>query len=155
MSEQPTPDELEARFSKFIKKRGLRNTMERFAILARVRMLRSHFEVDDLYRKMEDDGFHVSRATVYNTVGLLCQCGILRCLHFDGRQSRYEMALENHLHLVCTECGAIREVDDSGMLATLEKMRFPRFSPYSVSATVNGVCSRCRRKRKPISRGAT
>lgn len=148
MSEQPTPDELETRFSNYIKKCGLRNTTERFAILERAYGIKSHFEVDDLYRKMEEEGFHVSRATVYNTVSLLCRCGILRCLYFDGRKSRYEIALDNHLHLVCTECGAIREVDDPGLLATLEKMRFPRFSPSGVSATLYGVCSRCRRKQK-------
>lgn len=148
MTEQTLLEELDIRFSEFIAKRGLRRTAERFAILERVCKIKAHFEVDDLYRQMEEDGFHVSRATVYNTVGLLCQCGILRRLLFDGLQARYELASGNHLHLVCTSCGSIREVDDPGAIASIERMRFPRFAATNFSATVYGKCLKCQRKQR-------
>ena len=45
------------------------------------------------YFTLEADAYHVSRATVYNTIDLLCECGILRKHQFSSHQAQYELAL--------------------------------------------------------------
>lgn len=60
------------KFTAFLKTRKLRKTPERFFILDKVFSSSDHFDIDSLYSNIEQDSFHVSRATVYNTIGLLC-----------------------------------------------------------------------------------
>ena len=70
-------DSIEAAFTRFLTDGKYRKTPERFAILRKAIELHSHFEVDALHMAIENDGYHVSRATVYNTVELLEKAGIL------------------------------------------------------------------------------
>lgn len=142
-------DSLRLKFESFIKKRGLRRTAERFAILERACRLKAHFDIEDLLNIMENEGYHVSRSTVYNTINLLCDCGILQRLLFSTSEAHYELATPTcHLHLVCTQCGSIREMENDEAFAQLEKMKLPRFYPTALTATVHGLCSRCHRKNR-------
>lgn len=131
------------RFTAFLSSKQLRKTPERFEILTAVMECKGHFDADSLYRMLEEKGYHVSRATVYNTIELLCSAGIVRKLLFDTHQARYELAEKTHSHLVCTMCGEIREVDLDGIDSTLASMSFPNFSPAYVSTCIYGVCASC------------
>lgn len=142
MNEQDYRD-MVGRFTAFLEHRRLKKTPERYAILARVMHLPPHFEAEDVRRALDDAGFHVSRATVYSTMDLLCECGLLRRLLLDARQARYELASSNHVHLVCTRCGSVAEADGKclGLLArSLDTGGF-RASYYSMS--VYGLCAGC------------
>lgn len=141
-----TSADLRQKFTDFMNQRGMRKTPERFEILERVGRMSAHFEIDDLYELMEKEGYHVSKTTVYNTVELLCSCGILRKLMFDASRARYELTTANHLHLVCNVCGSIVEIDAREQLYPLEQMKFPRFRPANFSTVVYGICSKCSRK---------
>lgn len=136
---------VEELFTKFIEEKGLRKTPERFAILKTAQSLKTHFEIDELHKAVDKD-FHVSRATVYNTVELLCECGILRRLLIDTHHALYELALTNHLHLVCMRCGEVREVRDNQTLSRLAEMKVDGFTPSYFSTCVYGICDACRER---------
>ncbi len=146
--ERPNLQEIEERFIAFLKGRRLRKTPERLAILAQVVATGAHFEAEDILRSLEASGYHVSRATVYNTIDLLCQCGIVRRLIFSVHRSCYELTGRSHIHLVCNACGRIREADDPEALRGLDAMKFGGFIPSYSSTTLYGLCSRCARKSK-------
>lgn len=131
------------RFTAFLNSKQLRKTPERFEILNSVMEYKGHFDADSLYQKMEEKGYHVSRATVYNTIELLCSAGIVRKLLFDTHQARYELAEKTHSHLVCTQCGEIREIDLDGIDSRLASMSFMNFSPAYVSTCIYGICESC------------
>ncbi|MBD5185697.1 MAG: transcriptional repressor [Bacteroidales bacterium] len=133
----------------YLSRRRLRKTPERFAILDRVMTMDRHFVADDLYGRMETDGYHVSRTTVYNTLELLVSAGILRRHNFGRTKAHYELITglgSNHHHLVCTVCGKIKEVKDSRLASMLDNRTFPAFSPEWYDLCVYGVCSTCARK---------
>ncbi len=134
----------EERLSRYLEEAERRQTPERFAILAKAFELRAHFGVNELLEAMEKSGYHVSRATVYNTVEILCACGILRRHLLDSRHASYELARENHIHLVCSCCGKIEEVTDPAIEESLLAIGISGFSPEYFSATVHGRCSDCR-----------
>lgn len=125
---------------------NLRKTPERFEILHAVLDIKGHFDVESLYANLENKSYHVSRTTVYNTLELLCQCGIVRKLLFDTHQARYELAELTHSHLICTQCGDIREIDLEATDAALSRMDFNGFVPAYVSTCIYGLCNACREK---------
>lgn len=144
-NESSSQNEVE-RFSNFLRSRHLKKTPERFEILRYARNHNGHFDAEALLSELEDSGYHVSRSTIYNTLELLCQCGIVRKLLFDTHQASYEMAEDTHSHLVCTRCGEIREIDLDGIDSTLSRMSFPGFMPSYVSTCIYGICDECRKK---------
>lgn len=131
-------------FTQFIEAKGLRKTPERFAILKVAQSFDTHFEIDELYKAV-DRNFHVSRSTVYNTVELLCECGILRRLLIDTHHALYEVAKTNHIHLICTHCGDITEARDQAAFKSLANVKFRGFIPSYFSTCVYGVCEKCAR----------
>ncbi|MDE6330725.1 MAG: transcriptional repressor [Muribaculaceae bacterium] len=139
---------LTAQLTDFLQRRHLRKTPERYAILTKAVELSAHFDVDQLYNALEAEGYHVSRATVYNTLELLCEAGILNRHLFAPNQARYEVARGSHLHLICRRCGAIREIDDSSLTERLLTQDYPGFSPEYSSSSVYGLCDTCRSKEK-------
>lgn len=127
----------------FLNEKKLRKTPERFAILRKAIDLNSHFEVDALHAAIEKDGYHVSRATVYNTVELLEEAGILRKLSFGNGTSVYELHRDNHIHLICKKCGKIIETDNPGISASLMKIQLDSFTPQGFDVKIYGLCSEC------------
>ncbi|MBD5386632.1 transcriptional repressor [bacterium] len=138
-------EHLRKRFAEFIKSKKMRQTPERFAILDKVFEQRVHFDIDELYRDIESE-YRVCRATVYNTVELLCECNILRKHYLNENQAAYELSDDRHLHLICMNCGKVREVRDEGFNEYFEKMKFRQFKASFISTNIYGLCSSCSRK---------
>lgn len=102
-----------------LEKRNLRKTTERFTILEEVYDRNDHFDVEDLYESLLAKNFHVSRATVYNTLDMLVECGLVKKHRFNGDGAVFEKALgfRQHGHLVCNECHQIKEFCDPRLQA--------------------------------------
>lgn len=132
------------KFRLYLVDRQLRKTPERFALLDKALSLPGHFGVDVLYQSMEESGYHVSRATVYNTLELFVDCGLLNRHVFGLRKTLYEVALGSHCHLVCNSCGKIRELEVE-LLPHLGATSLGGFTPTYCSTTVYGLCPDCMR----------
>lgn len=138
------------KLTEFLDSRKLRKTPERFAILDLVYSHNDHFDIDTLYGEMEERAYHVSRSTVYNTIELFCECGIVRKHQFGTQQSQYEKVVNsgNHHHLICMECGKIKEVKDDELMRYISSKKYGTFNTEYFSLYVYGVCSKCARKRR-------
>lgn len=106
-------------FTRYLAEKKLRKTEERYAILECICSFPGHFDMCLLHQKLEEMNFHVSRATVYNTVDVLVDSGLIVRHQLTAQAVQYELRMlaETHLHLICMKCGAIREQKD----ATLKK----------------------------------
>ncbi|MBD5328403.1 MAG: transcriptional repressor [Bacteroides sp.] len=138
-------EHLRERFAEYIKSKKMRQTPERFAILDRALEQRVHFDIDELYRDIEKE-YRVCRATVYNTVELLCECKILRKHYLNENQAAYELYDDRHLHLICMSCGKVKEVHDEGFNEYFEQLKFRQFKPSFISTNIYGLCSQCSRR---------
>ena len=107
-------DEVVDVFTKFLNHHNHRKTPERFSILNEVYSIDGHFDIDSLYEKMNKKNYRVSRATLYNTIELLLESGLVRKHQFGESFSQYEKCYFNnqHDHIIITDTGEVKEFCD-------------------------------------------
>ena len=136
--------------TKYLKANGkLRATPERFAVLDAVLQSQGHFDADNLYYRMITKGIKVSKATVYNTLELLQDCGLVSKYRFAENTSRYEKAFgrPHHHHMICLECGDIIEFVNERLEKIQDEMcNEKEFTLQSSTLQIFGTCSRCGKK---------
>lgn len=136
-------------FSNYLKEKNLRITRERELLVDEIMNGDGHFDADALYAQIKQKGLKVSRATVYNTLDLLVECGLISKYRFGSSQSRYEKAFgrPRHDHLICLECGEIIEfVSDKLNKIQAEVCKENNFQLQNSTLQIFGNCSNCQKK---------
>jgi len=72
---------------------------------------RIHPTVEDIFNEVHKDVPTLSKATVYNTLHLFIDAGLLRVITIDEHETRYEIGLHDHGHFKCNSCGKIYDFD--------------------------------------------
>jgi Fur family transcriptional regulator, ferric uptake regulator len=144
-----TLEEITERFREFLATRKLRMTREREELLAAIFHAPRHFEAEDLIKTLKQRDGRVSRATVYRTLSLLEECGILRKSLFGHNRHFFESVVgrRHHDHLVCIRCGKIQEFEEP-RIESLQQDITRQFDFKIVDHVheIFGVCGPCSEK---------
>ena len=111
----PDLDRLRTDLESFMNKRGLRSTEQRRLIIDTLFDASEHITIDGLLSEVRAIDPKVGYATVYRTLKMLTESGVVQEHKFGDGHTRYELADANshHDHLICLECGRVDEfVDD-------------------------------------------
>jgi Fur family ferric uptake transcriptional regulator len=125
--------------------RGLRMTPQRRAVLAEVMGTEGHISPSLIARRVRERVPGVNASTVYRTLTLLEQLGVLSHAHLESGAEYHHSSQSQHVHLTCSRCGA----DDSLSLTEAERLRslislHHGFSPDLTHFAIAGLCARCR-----------
>ena len=129
--------------------KGLRKTTQRDAIIEAAFSTKDHFNAEDLLAMAKKIDSSVSRATVYRTLPLLVESGLLRELDLGGDTKIYDpnfLEHPTHNHLVCLDCKKIIEFEDINM-ELLENCITRRlgFSPTNKMVKIEARCDELKR----------
>jgi Fur family peroxide stress response transcriptional regulator len=138
------------------KRHGIRLTAQRLAVAKVLVASKDHPTALEVYDRVREDFPHITLATIYNTVAMLQERGLVQPLMFpDG--ARYEMNLTSHANLVCVECGRIMDADDEeGVVRRLRDKveRALGFEVIGQRVDFYGTCSECAGGERVASGGA-
>ncbi|MDR1451967.1 MAG: transcriptional repressor [Helicobacteraceae bacterium] len=138
-----------ARFSKILKAKELKYTRQREIILRAIAASKSHFIPEELRSKVvsEFGGAHIGSATVYRTLALLEEAGIVTSVSFGASGKRYEFGLKaHHDHMICNACGKMIEfVDDEIENRQKAIAASHGFKIISHAMQIHGLCKGCQK----------
>ena len=145
MKEENPLDNIKEIFTDYLKRKKHRKTPERYAILECIFSLDGHFDAEYIYKNMYDD-YRVSLATVYNTLEILLDCGLIVKHQFGSQQAQYEKTFGNavHHHIICTKCGKIKEFSDKKIRYAIQSRSFANFHSSHYSLNIYGLCNKCK-----------
>src|SRR5260370_315427 len=97
-----------------LRKRGYRLTPQRYMILSVIQEADGHLSIDQIAERVQKRNPYVSLSTIYRTLELLKDLGLVREKHLAGEQPHYEVVeVHTHHHLDCRNCRTIIDLDDA------------------------------------------
>lgn len=123
---------------------GIRPSVQRMAVISYLESHRSHPTVDEIYRALSPDYPTLSRTTIYNTLKLFVERGVVNEIDIDQANARFDFTRgDRHAHFLCRGCGAIFDM----------KLAMPSpgneagsFEVESVNVYFKGLCPECKKK---------
>jgi len=127
-----------------LRERGLRMTPQRRAIVAEIMATDGHISPTDVARRVRERVPGVNPSTVYRTLDLLEEVGVLSHSHLESGAEYHRRADGAHIHLVCEKCGGHESlsVEEAESLRRLIQ-RHHGFRPDFTHFAISGLCAGC------------
>ncbi len=138
----------------YLERHKLKQTQQRKIIVEYFLRINAHVDAEELHRRVRDEGQDIGLATIYRTLNLLTDAGLVEERSFQDGRSVFEVASPNshHDHLVCTDCGIIIEFENDD----IERLQKSIAEQYGMELKTHrldlfGVCldrAKCKDRRK-------
>lgn len=138
-------------FTSFLRDRKMRLTSERLAVTEAIARCPDMFTVDDICGEVAQVNIRMSRATVYNTVDLLCEASLVNAFSIPGQSGvTYKVAGTPGVQIfkICDKCGKIKASADHSIDSAITGHALRGFAPRAVTLNIYGLCPRCARGSK-------
>ncbi|MBN1522546.1 MAG: transcriptional repressor [Candidatus Aureabacteria bacterium] len=139
---------------------GYRWTVSREVIIEVLSSTRHHMSAEDIYHAVHKDYPAIGLTTVYRTLDLLVDMGLVLKFDFGDKRARYELAeefstKEHHHHLVCNRCGRVIDytefIDDEVELFKKTEKGLSKKYGFQIKSRMiqfSGLCGNCNREQK-------
>lgn len=144
------------RFRRYLRDHHQPVTRQRDLVAQAVFLSDEHQSVEEIRRKLRERGDRVGTATVYRTLELLVQSGLVRGHDFGEGFRRYEPmpAQAHHEHLICERCGRVVEFTNERLERMLPIIADEHgFQHQRHRVEIHGVCRDCRRQELVVTDG--
>jgi Fur family transcriptional regulator, ferric uptake regulator len=132
---------------------GLRMTPQRRAIVTEIMSAQGHISPSAIARRARERVPGVNPSTVYRTLNLLEELGVLSHAHLEAGPEYHRRSDAQHVHLTCSRCGA----EDSLTLPEAQRLRnlvarHHGFRPDLTHFAISGLCAICQRRERDARR---
>ncbi len=125
--------------------RGQRVTSQRLVINRMLRERAQHVTAEEVHRTVSESLPGTSLPTVYATLELFEQLGMVRRVNAGGSVILFDSRTDEHHHTVCSRCGVVEDLDAQLDLApALAAAHDAEFTPGHAALVIEGLCERCR-----------
>jgi Fe2+ or Zn2+ uptake regulation protein len=140
-----------------LKAAGKRITPQRRLVLDILAQASGHLDAYDIFDRGRNQDASLSLSTVYRTLNVLKETGVVHELHLDDEHHHYELNKKGeHSHLVCLVCGRVIEVNTSIFSETaMEAGEAHGFEIASAQVELAGYCADCRQSGPPGPEGSS
>ena len=143
------------RFRAWLRERELPVTAQRMAIADILLSADRHLSAEEVAEALAARGSRAGTATVYRTIDVLVESGLVVARDFGEGFRRFEPARDvpRHEHLLCSVCGAVEEFRDDRIDEITRNIAAARgFTRERHRLVIHGVCRACQRKAPAIDR---
>jgi Fur family ferric uptake transcriptional regulator/Fur family peroxide stress response transcriptional regulator len=142
-----TPPRDDAELAELLRERGLRATSQRVVMHRLLRERDRHLSAEELLSEAGEKLPGVSLPTVYATLELFEQLGIVRRVNGGGGTLLWDTRADVHHHMICRKCGRIEDMETPLDLDRARRSAARAgFQPDRAEVVVSGLCSDCARK---------
>ncbi|MDI6728383.1 MAG: transcriptional repressor [Thermodesulfovibrionales bacterium] len=134
------------KFREFLTTKGLKLTKERDEILNEILAMKKHFDPEELFIRLKTKGSKVSRASVYRTIPLLIEIGLIEEVERIDRHAHYEKVSKDrhHDHMICMKCGKVIEFYSPTLEMLQDEIcQKEKFRGIRHSLEILGYCEKC------------
>lgn len=118
---------------------GVKPSQQRLAIFSYLKTHYCHPTVDNIFAHLQKQMPTLSKTTVYNTVKILTEAGLVRQLFIDPDNQRFDGKTDLHNHFYCRKCGSVSDVENPGFQAK----ELPRKIVEKMEISFYGICEKC------------
>lgn len=90
---------------------GIKPSLQRMAVMEYLIAHRTHPTAEMIFAALYPEMPTLSKATVYNTLNLLVERGVVRLITIEEKNARFDACMDPHIHFRCRNCGAIIDVN--------------------------------------------
>jgi Fur family transcriptional regulator, ferric uptake regulator len=127
-----------------LRNRGYRMTPQRRAIVSEIMNTRGHIAPQDLVQRVKGKLPGVNDSTVYRTLDLLEEMGVVSHAHLGGGPAYHHAGHNDHVHLICERCGKTDQLLDTDTVPLQQAIaKLTGFQADFTHFAISGLCERC------------
>ncbi len=132
------------KYVKLLKENSIKITPQRLEILRYLDDHRMHPTADQIFTDLKEKNPSLSKTTVYNSVEILMDHGLIQSITISGSELRYDFKHGMHHHFLCKKCGRITDIDVE--CPNIGKMLECGHEVEEVHGYFKGICKKCLKK---------
>ncbi len=126
---------------KELKEKNINLSFQRLKVLEYLAENQCHPTVDQIFTDLQKDISTLSKTTVYKTLKMLINAGLVRVITIEDNETRYDIMTENHGHFKCESCGIIYD-----FRIDIDSLSYGNLSNFKINdknVYFKGICPRC------------
>jgi Fur family peroxide stress response transcriptional regulator len=127
-----------------LRRKGYKATPQRITICRFALQGQDHPSAQRIYSNVKEIYPTISLATVYTTLQILKELGLIQELNFPHGETRFDSCIKPHINLVCLRCGNIKDIDDPTSREIIARATATaKFTATGQRIEVYGICEKC------------
>jgi len=123
-----------------LKQNDLKATIQRTSILKSIASA-GHSNIDEIYEDVKEQYPTLSLATIYKNISLMQENNVIIEVPMNREKSKYELKKDDHIHLICQECG---DIQDKHITKEAQKaLIIENFQLKNSQINLYGLCQKC------------